>query len=561
METQANTIQQAFANAEQLREQGELARAEQLYRQIISQQPGHHPAYHGLALLANTVGNLKLAIEMVKNAIAINNQVALYSSNLCEMCRRAGMLDEAINAGNHAITLKPDNSDFKYNLALAYADNEDFDAAIKIYKALLSIKSDHGLACNNLGAALEKSGKVDDALEYYAKAVEINPDHAEAQNNMGAIYSERGQLEEAKFCFSAAIKAKGNFIEPYYNLSSLKTFTLSDPDLKGLKKLMKDVTSLPVEAQVRYYFALGKAFEDVAEYNDAFNACQRANQLKFSQINYKERQASAVVQRIRKEFARDAIEKLKPTGIDDGTPIFILGMPRSGTSLIEQILASHKDIHGAGELKSLDEVIHKYRGEKNRNQSTLPSQKQLQDYDYSFMASEYLQTIRELGPDKKYITDKMPANFFYIGFIHLMFPNAKIIHSMRDPMDSCFSCYAKLFNETMDFTYNLQTLGNYYVRYIKLMQHWHEVLPPGTILDVKYENVVADVEAQARRMLEYINVPWDKNCLEFYKNKRAVKTASVAQVRKPIYASSVARWEHFKEQLMPLLDIVKEYRT
>ena len=173
----------------------------------------------------------------------------------------------------------------------------------------------------------------------------------------------------------------------------------------------------------------------------------------------------------------------------------------------------------------------------------------------------YVTQIRALTPRTVLrVTDKMPANFFYIGLIKTILPKAKIIHSMRDPMDSCFSCFGRLFNETMEFAYDLNTLGNYYVNYMQMMQYWHDVLPKGSILDVPYESVVDDIEKQAKRMLEFVGLPWNDKCLEFYENKRQVHTASIAQVRQPIYKSSVARWEHFATHLAPLMEVVKDYR-
>lgn len=180
--------------------------------------------------------------------------------------------------------------------------------------------------------------------------------------------------------------------------------------------------------------------------------------------------------------------------------------------------------------------------------------------DFARLGAAYKERVWQLAPDAMRITDKMPANFFYIGMIRLMLPNAIIIHAMRDPMGSCFSCYARLFNDTMEFAYDLGTLGRYYVRYIKLMQHWRSVLPADAILDLRYEDLVADTEGQARRILSFLKLPWDDNCLAFHQNKRHVKTASVAQVRKPIYKTSVARWQRFREHLSPLLEIVQDYR-
>ena len=177
------------------------------------------------------------------------------------------------------------------------------------------------------------------------------------------------------------------------------------------------------------------------------------------------------------------------------------------------------------------------------------------------MGEQYTDRIWQLAPDAVRITDKMPSNFFYLGMIHLMLPHAKIIHAMRDPMDSCFSCFSRLFNENnLGFTYDLETLGRYYVRYSKLMRHWHAVLPPGTILDLRYEDMVADTEGQARRLLDYLDLPWDEKCLDFHQNKRQVKTASAAQVRKPIYKTSLARWKRFGGHLDPLFELVKDFR-
>ena len=554
------TPEQAMLHAEQQQARGHLAEAEQLYRRVINTSPDFHPAYHSLGLLAYKVGKPTLAVDLITHAITLDNKIAFYHCNLCEMLRRQGRLDEAVNAGRQAIALAPDDTNTLYNLGLVQADCKDWSAAVESYQRVLELNPGHGLASNNMGAALEAMGKMDEALEAYTRAVAINPQHAEAQNNMGAIYSERGMLDEARDCFSAAIKAQSDFIEPYYNLSSLKTFTVNDTHLTGLKKLQGQVEHLAPDAQIRYYFALGKAFEDIAEYDRAFSAYNRGNRLKFSSLTYNEARADAVLARIKTLFDSTLFETCPGSDIEDATPIFIVGIPRSGTTLIEQILASHASVYGAGELKDLHETITTAVPHTPEGRFFEHCQPGLSEFDFRAMANAYLQQIRAKSPRALYITDKMPANFFYIGFIYLMFPRARIIHAMRDPMDSCLSCFSRLFNETMDFAYNLQTLGNYYVRYRQLMQHWQRVVPADNILEVHYEDIVADVESQTRRMLEYIDLPWDDACLAFYENKRLVKTASVAQVRQPIYSTSVARWQHFSKHLDPLMDIVEQYR-
>ena len=315
---------------------------------------------------------------------------------------------------------------------------------------------------------------------------------------------------------------------------------------------------MPVKARIRYWFALGKAREDVGHYDEAFAAYAEGNRLQHELLPCDEARADAMLERLTTVFDRDFFAARREVRGCDKAPIFIVGMPRSGTTLLEQILASHPAVHGAGELPDLNQVIMDAPARAERRfPDFVPD---LQPDDFRRMGEAYAERVWRLAPGAQHITDKMPANFFYIGMIRLMLPNAKIIHAMRDPMDSCFSNFARLFNDTMEFAYDLGTLGRYYVRYIKLMQHWHSVLPAGSILDLRYEHMVADTEGQARRILDYLGLPWDDKCLAFHQNKRHVKTASVAQVRKPIYKTSVARWRRFESHLQRLLEIVQPYR-
>jgi hypothetical protein len=315
---------------------------------------------------------------------------------------------------------------------------------------------------------------------------------------------------------------------------------------------------MPVNARIRYWFALGKAREDTGRYDEAFAAYAEGNRLQHASQPCDEARTDEMLERVMAVFDREFFAARQDAEGCDKAPIFIVGMPRSGTTLLEQILSSHQGVYGAGELMDLNEVI---LGAPGRAERRFPDfVPNLTADDFRHMGASYAERVWKLAPQAQHITDKMPANFFYIGMIRLMLPNAKIIHAMRDPMDSCFSNYARLFNDTMEFAYDLGTLGRYYVRYMKLMRHWHEVLPQDAILDLRYEDMVKDTEGQARRILDHLGLPWDDRCLAFHQNKRHVKTASVAQVRKPIYNTSVARWRHFEKHLQPLLDIVQDYR-
>lgn len=562
MNTQTISLDEALRQAAALEAVGRLAEAEEIYRRIVQSQPSFHPAWHALGLLAHRAGNLEQAAELVERAIVAGGEVGLYFRNLAELYRRRGLLEKAMHAGNRAVELAPGDLDAWYNYGLACTDAGEFARAIECYRKALEINPDHGLSWNNLGSALEQTGDKDEAEKAYAKAVRLNPQHAEAQNNLGAIQSERGLLDEARTSFQAAIDAKPDFVEAHYNLSALKHYSRDDPHLAMLESVYEKRVGLTDHARIRYGFALGKALDDIGEDDRAFAAYEEGNRLQHALLPVDDARADAMLARIIETFDEKFFAARQDwLGVRDDSrvPVFIVGMPRSGTTLLEQILCSHPSVYGAGELGDLNEVVMQAAA-AGPQRPFIGGVTTLTEADMRRIGEEYLQRVWQLSPDSVYITDKMPANFFYLGLIHLALPGAKIIHAMRDPMDSCFSCYTRLFNDTMDFAYDQVTLGRYYARYMTLMQHWRRVLPQGTVLDLPYEDMVADTEGRARRVLEFVGLPWDDNCLRFHENKRLVKTASVTQVRRPIYKTSVARWKRYARHLRPLYELVKDYR-
>jgi len=551
---------QALAEAQRFEAAGLPALAEALYRHLLALQPNFHPAWHALGLLAYAAGQLPIAVRYIAQAIALNDTEGLYHRNLGEMLRRLGQLDESVAANRRAAALLPNDVDAHYNLGLALADDKQYVAAVVSYRRVLSLRPDHGLAWNNLGATLEKQGDLAGAEECYAAAVRINPGHAEAQNNLGAVYSEQGRLDEARACFEAAIVARPDFAEAHFNLSPLKTYRADDPQVAALEALARSSAPMTVDARIRHLFALGKAREDCGAYDASFAAYAEGNRLQYALHPWNDALAQALWEKTRRAFDENFFAERQAHNEVDVTPIFIVGMPRSGTTLIEQILASHPAVFGAGELKDLSEVLEEHsRAAGTPDLPTWAAQASMADF--AAVGRAYIERLKKLAPGARIVTDKMPGNFFLIGVIRLALPNAKIIHSVREPMDSSFSCFSRLFNDAMDFTYDLGALGRYCGRYLKMMAHWHRVLPAGTVLDVRYEAMVADTESQVRRLLEHVGLPWNDNCLAFHKNKRRVKTASVAQVRQPIYTSSVARWQRFEKHLQPLRDALASIGT
>lgn len=555
-------VQQLCQQALQLQKDGQPQRAEQVWRQLLDLQPDFHPAWHALGLLAVAAQQLALAAEWVEKALLHGPGEGLYWRNLGEIRRRLGQLPGAALASAQACELLPHDPLAWYNLGLAYADQGDYARAEPAYRRALALAPGYGAAWNNLGSMLElrnAPGDLPAAQAAYLQAVNLDPRHAQAQNNLGALFAEQGRLDEARACFEAAIAAQGDFVAAHYNYSSLHTYHREDPHLALLQALHAEREQWPGETRVRYSFALGKALDDAGAYDQAFAAYAEGNRLHYAAHGYDDRAADDRQQRIMATFDKAffaARAEWQGTADPDRRPVFIVGMPRSGTTLLEQILCSHPQVHGAGELSLFGDAVAASLGAQDYPQGA----QWLSEEQVRGLGATYLREVWKLAPDSRVISDKMPANFFYLGLIHLALPHARIIHARRDPMDSCFSCYSRLFSETMDFAYDQQALGRYYVRYRQLMQHWQQVLPPGSILDLDYEALIADPEGQARRVMNFVGLPWDPACLEFHRNPRPVKTASVAQVRRPLYASSVARWKHFARHLWPLYHEVQAWR-
>ena len=551
-------IENALQEAHQQLQQGLLFEAGQRYRHILINNPGCHNAALGIAIAALQEHNMADAIQFMQLAAEIAPNLAVYRRNVGGLLCRVGQLEPAIASHHIAISIEPDNAENHFLLALAYNNNRQFQLAIQHYRIALSYDQQYGLAWNNLGATLESMGDQHQAKNAYATAIRLNPQHAEAQNNLGAIFSEEGRIDEARAHFEAAIAAKPDFVEAHYNLSLVKVYTHNDPHLAFLENIAQKIAHYPIFAQIHYYFALGKALDDMKQYTQAFHAYAEGNRLHYLENPWNKTTLHQFVEQIPTVFTHSFLNHPQQTN-ETRHPIFIVGMPRAGTTLIEQILCSHAHIYGAGELSILDDVIQEARHASGLPLTTWVAQ--LTDNDFAVLGEKYLENTWKLAPDKTFIVDKMPSNCFYIGMIHRMLPTAKIIHAIRDPMDSCFSCYTHLFKTGMLFAYDLTALGEYYQYYAHTMQHWQKVLPTTRIFDLPYEQMVDNHEAFTRRLLDYVGLPWDPNCLNFYNNDRLVKTASLIQVRKPIYKTSVKRWQHFADGLQPLLNQVNPYRN
>ncbi len=466
---------------------------------------------------------------------------------------------DALHALSKAAQLLPGDPETHNNLAAALLDGGRALDAFAAATQALTLYPDYAEAHANLGKAALQLKRLAESIAHYERAIALRPNDPSWHCNLGIACNQSGRLDDARRAFEQTLKLEPGVVPAHYGLSQLKTYGTDDPHPAMLESRVQDAGLLPLDLRLCYWFTLGKMREDLGRYDDAFAAYREGNRLKHGTIRADEKNDDAVVERIIATFDSTLFAARHGQGhaAPGKTPVFIVGMPRSGTTLLEQILASCQDVHGGGELRFISEIAEEtFRGPQARAfPLTVPD---LPPEKLADMGRQYMERAWSLAPQAAVLVDKMPENFFYVGLIRLMLPQAKIIHIMRDPMDSCLSCYGLLFDgDKQAFSYDLEMLGRYYTRYAHVMAHWHAVLPD-TILALRYEDLVQNTAAEARRVLDYIGLPWDERCLEFHRNPRRVDTASAAQVRKPIYTGSMKRWQRFEKHLEPLARIIEK---
>jgi tetratricopeptide (TPR) repeat protein len=527
------------------------------YDKALALDPNFVGAINGRGSALQKLNRTSEAERVLRRAIELQPDHVEAYCNLGIVFADYGRLQEAEAAIRHAIELKPDHVVSLVNLAKVLTDLGKYDEAEEVARRAVALDPDYAEAHFNLGNALMLLGRHHEAEAVTRRAIALKPTLAGAHHNLGVALMDLGRLAEAREASERAIALAPREPMHFRQLGEVIKYTNGDPFLTALEVLSKGEASLAVTKQIDLHFALAKAYADIGRPEDEFRRLLAGNRLKRTRIEYDEAAVLGVIDRVQQVFTPEFIRASQGMGEPSAAPIFIVGMPRSGTSLIEQILASHPQVYGAGELKLLDRAIADVHCSMREVSAYPDIALHMSDEHFRKLGQNYLARVRHLTPAASHITDKMPANFVFAGLIHLALPNATIIHAVRDPVDTCISCFSKLFTEGNFQTYDLAELGRYYRHYKTLMQHWHAVLPPGRILDVHYEDTVADVEGVARRIVAHCGLPWDPRCLEFYSTKRIVRTSSAAQVRRPIYASSIGRRHSYGALLEPLLAELK----
>lgn len=464
----------------------------------------------------------------------------------------AGQLDAAAAAYRALLAVAPDVSPAHANLGFVLLDLQRYAEAATHLASALTAQPDAVSARVGLAWALQKQAQWRVAAEHYRQALERQPDHAQAMLGLGTCLQSQGQLDAAATWFERAALADPDSADAYYLLSLLRRFDGSERVYAQCEVHAACIPALPPLRQARYWFALGKLREDAARFDAAFAAYASGNRARASLFVLDETDADAWLARTRAAFSTERLAAYPAsTAAAERVPVFVVGMPRSGTTLVEQILASHPCVHGAGEIADLQDVVSTRAGPPETWPESVP---QLTAAALRELGAAYVARVFGTAAGATHVVNKATLNYRHVGLIRMLLPRARIIHVMRDPLDTCFSCFAHLFDgDNLPYSYDLDTLARYYVRYAKLMRHWRDAAP-GAMLEVRYEDLVRNTKREVRRMLDYLGLPWDARCLAFHRNPRVVETASRMQVRQPVYTSSIGRWRHFAHKLKPLRD-------
>ena len=572
---------------------GQIEKAEACQKRALEIAPNLATALNNLGSIEHDRKNLDGATEYYKKAVAAAPNYIESISNLASILTESEQPDEAIKLLLPLLQSNPKFADAHCNIATAFLVKEDYDKAEFGFKRALALKADYLEANIGLAKVLQEKRDYATALRHAEIAKNINPNKADVYSLIGGICGEYGYPEKAKLNFAKALELDPKLVSAYLGrghqlmesgdikgaaddfkhalslepdnlgarlaIAQVNKVKPEDDNMAALITQVSKIDTLPDAKAVPLHFALGKCFEDTKQYDLAFKHYQAGCQLKRKRIEYSADNNDLITKNIMDVFNKENIDRLRGDACDSNLPIFVLGMPRSGTTLTETIIASHPTVYGAGELNDILEIAAQALGTDNvnTNQNSIGyplNLKGVTQTELKAMGERYIAGLQARAPTSPKITDKMPANFNCLGLIHLMLPNAKIVHVRRNPIDTCLSCYTRLFNKSQLQSYDLQDIGRYYRNYATLMAHWRTVLPTGSFYEIQYEDIIADAEGQSRALIDYCGLTWDDACLEFHKTERNIRTASVTQVRQPIYKTSVEKWRHYEKHLGPLFD-------
>jgi tetratricopeptide (TPR) repeat protein len=500
---------------------GDMEEAEKILRKILSQDPNDVKALRLLSSIAVEASRFRPARKMLEHAVEVQPGFIAGWNDLANLLMKQDRYEEALKAVQRAIDIDP--------------------------------KMVHSWVVK--GNILTRAQRNEESLEAYGQALELSPRSAGALSGMGHVLKTIGRQQESIDAYRKCIRNHPAYGEAYWSLANLKTFEFDENEVRVMQQMIED-KGLADEPRVNFCLALGKHFENEKDYDRAFEHYRRGNDLRRENEIYDPVQTQVVHDRIIEVFNQEFLDEREGWGDPDPAPIFVVGLPRSGSTLIEQILASHSMVEGTMELPDLSRVIAELTRQSPGRVEYPEAMRNVDEDAARAMGEAYLQTTMRYRTGKPFFIDKMPNNFSSVGLLKVILPQAKIIDARRHPLDSCLGSYKQLFFKGQSFTYDQFELGHYYLQYRRIMEHWREVLP-GKVLDVHYENMVLDQENQTRRLLEYCGLPWEDQCLRFYETERAINTASSEQVRQPIYTKALNFWRNYESHLGELIETLE----
>jgi tetratricopeptide (TPR) repeat protein len=526
------------------RQLGRLDDAIASSRRALALEPTLSVAHNNLGLIHAALGQREQAAARYRLALSFNPRYVDALINLGNVLRDLGERREALPLYARAVELDPKRADSHCSLGNALFELRRIEEAAASLRQALALQPDYAPAHVSLAAVLRWQRRATDAEASCRAALAINPKYADALSLLGELHADRGQFAEAEELFERTIAIDPGCCDAYCSIAAHRKMTEADTAwLDAARALL--AKRLPLDHEINLHYALGKYFDDVGQYDAAFSHYRQANELSKRDGSSDVRPTLAGhVDEIIGRFDAQNMRRYRNHSGDSELPVFIIGMPRSGTSLAEQILASHPAVVGAGELLFWEAAFAAYKGAGRGGDADLGL--------ISGMARGYLDRVVPLCGGALRVVDKMPANFMYAGLIHAAFPRARLIHMQRHPIDTCLSIYFNNFFNMGPYANDLDNIAYYYREYVRITDHWRASLPATALLEVPYEALIADQERWTRRMIDFVGLPWDPNCLEFHRMNRDVITASKWQIRQPLYTASAGRWRNYEKHVEPL---------
>lgn len=532
------------------KDKGNAKKAAHHFRESIKLESHDPDVYNNLGNVLRVLDKPQQAVQSYEKALHLRNDFAECWSNLAAALNEAGRHERGLEAVGRAIELDPELAQAYNNRGDIYLAQARYEDALAEYRSATELSPQYVAALINMAKTLRDMDKPEDALETLQLALDLEPKNPEGLLVKGVLHEQMGERDEAAESFKATIASAPEMTVAHYYLSQIRGRDGSDEEFQAMSDLRGNST-LNDNARMYLGFGLYRALEQREQYDDAFEHLAEANRIKADSKPYSDDETAIYIDTII-DAATSSLDRLgTEPGRADSRPVFILGMPRSGTSLTEQILASHSAVAGAGELSYAYDTAHRIRA--ITHEKFPQNMKLLSAAQYAELGDYYMSRHSESNLAAQYVVDKTPLNFQYIGMLALALPGARFIHCHRDPVANCWSIHRMPFDEKQTYAHSLESLGRYYTRYWNLMQRWHALFP-GRILDMRYEDTVADIETQSRKMLGFLGLPFEDGVLEYHKTERLVKTPSASQVRQPIYRDRLAAWKRYEKYLGPLIE-------